>query len=184
MGTSVNQGSPKTAGWTSVSRCYTDPRVPVAQTTAEIWRAAINQGPSLTSQLNSKLVEHCLEIGKSKPARSEIMAQVKSLNNLKDNTIVGEFAKRALISTAIGGYNESVATNLFKQLTDYYVARDIPGYVGSDYRCKTVSELRDFKSQLTSSVSAKVKTLEQKAIASKQNWSQTVTTILEGLKRP
>src|SRR5215216_4472358 len=72
----------------------------------------------------------------------------------QDNTLVGEFAKRMLMVKASGGApGDTPIAALFRQLTDYYVSRDVPGFVGANFRCKTISELRHFKQQIADAVS-------------------------------
>ena len=184
MGTSINQASPNTPGWKAVARCYTDAQIPINQTSAEIWRAAVTESPSLKQQLSSAVVEKCLEIASRRPSKDQALSEVKRLNQLKENSIIGELAKRAVIASSVGNFRESPAAALFRQLTDYFVSRDIPGYVGERFRCKNISDLRAFKSALARSVVEKVSRIETATSQQNPTWAQKLSAIVEGLKRP
>ena len=97
--------------------------------------------------------------------------------------MIGEFAKRILTLKANGGAQQDTPiAALFRQLTDYYVSRDIAGYVGPNFRCKTVSEVRAFKQQLGDAVATKVQALERREGLSRRNWHDTYQVILKKLQ--
>lgn len=184
MGTSVSHRSPDTTGWKAVAACYKFANIPPERTATEIWRAA-SRDHALTEQLASPSVAACVERGLATADRAEASRSIRELSLAKENTIVGEFAKRALLVKSAGGHpNESHATVLFRQLTDYYVARDIAGYVGANYRCKTVSELRSFKKSISDLVAKKVQTIERQERLENRSWTQAYPVILRRLQQP
>ncbi|MBA2272210.1 MAG: hypothetical protein H0W20_16695 [Chthoniobacterales bacterium] len=150
----------------------------------EIWRAATKDS-ALIDQLSSPAVAACVARGFAVAAQPETARAVRELSLTQRNTIVGEFAKRAMLVKSAGGHpNESHATVLFRQLTDYYVARDIAGYVGANFRCKTLSELRSFKRSISDSVAKKVQTIERQERLEGRNWTEAYPVILRRLQQP
>lgn len=183
MGTSVSQRSPNTGGWRAVSACYTAETIPVDRTATEIWRAAAKQDNSLTEQLGSRTVAACVDAAHRNPSLESATRTIEEVSRAKQNTVVGEFAKRMLMVKASGGAPaDTPAAALFRQLTDYYVSRDIPGFVGADFRCKTVSELRHFKQQIADAVSAKVKAIERQERLSTTSWTDAYRVVLQKLQ--
>ena len=183
MGTSVNQRSPNTAGWRAVSACYSAENVPLDRTALEIWRAASKQDSSLAEQLGSSTVAACVEAANQRPTPEAAARTIEEISRLKQNTVIGEFAKRMLMVKASGGApRDTPIAALFRQLTDYYVSRDIPGFVGANFRCKTVSELRHFKQQIADAVSAKVKAIERQEGLSRTSWAEAHRIVLKKLQ--
>jgi hypothetical protein len=183
MGTSVSQRSPNTGGWRAVSACYTSERIPVDRAAVEIWRAASKQDNSLIEQLGSQTVAAFVDAASRRPTPESAARTIEDISRSKQNTIVGEFAKRMLMVTANGGTpTDTPAAALFRQLTDYYVSRDIPGFVGPDFRCKTTSELRQFKKQIGDAVSAKVNAIERQQKLSASSWIKKYQVVLEKLQ--
>ena len=183
MGTSVSQRSPNTGGWRTVSACYTAETIPVDRAAVEIWRAALRQDDSLVQQLGSPAVTACVDAANERPTSEAAARTIEKINLSKQNNVVGEFAKRMLLVKAGGGAREDTPTAvLFRQLTDYYVSRDIPGYVGADFRCKTVSELRQFKQQIGDAVAARVKTVERQERLSGKGWMEACQIVLQKLQ--
>ena len=183
MGTSINQGSPDTTGWTVVAACYDNDAFSTEQTAMEIWRAATAQNATFVRQLKSEVVRMFVE---QKVAARQSPAEVGDrVAPRKENTITSELAKRSALITEARGYgHESPIAGLFRQLTDYFVARDISGHVGPEHRCKTFAEVRAFKRQLGEIVSAKVRVAEIEHRLSTRRWSESVPILLNTLTRP
>ncbi len=183
MGTSVSQRSPNTPGWRVVSACYSSDTVPVDRAIVEIWRAAAKQDQSLLQQLGSSTVETCVNAANRRVDAELAARTVHELSASKQNTVIGEFAKRMLALKSNGGAQGDTPTAaLFRQLTDYYVSRNIAGYVGGNFRCKTLSELRAFKQELGDAAAAKVKRLEQAERLSQRDWGDAYRMILKKLQ--
>jgi hypothetical protein len=155
----------------------------VDRTAVEIWRAALRQDDSLLQQLGSPTVATCVDAANERPTPESAARTIEQISLSKQNNVVGEFAKRMLLVKASGGaHGDTPTAVLFRQLTDYYVSRDIAGYVGADFRCKTVSELRNFKQQLGDTVAAKVKTVERQEQLSGRGWMETCRIVLQKLQ--
>src|SRR5437763_9858401 len=103
MGTSVNQRSPNTTGWRAVSACYTGEAVSVDRTATEIWRAATKQSDVLSEQLGSGVVAVCVEAANAGATLEAAARTIDQVNLEKQNNVVGEFAKRMLMTKAAGG---------------------------------------------------------------------------------
>jgi hypothetical protein len=183
MGTSVSQRSPNTGGWRAVSACYTGESIPIDRTAVEIWRAASKQDNSLIEQLGSSTVAACVDAANRSPTPESAAITIEEISRSKENTVVGEFAKRMLMVKASGGAPaDTPVAALFRQLTDYYVSRDIPGFVGANFRCKTISELRHFKQKIADIVSAKVQAAEREGRLSGRSWAETYRVVLHKLQ--
>ena len=97
-----------------------------------------------------------------------------------NNSVVVEFAKRA---TPLAFATRDPAhffwrTNLFSQLTDYFVSRDAPGYVGPNGRFETVTELAAFKRTLKQHVATAIRSITADPKTPKQ-WADFVQTASE-----
>jgi hypothetical protein len=183
MGTSVNQRSPNTGGWRSVAACYTNENTAVDRAALEIWRAAVTQDDSIFDQLGSDLVAQCATAANQKLPEQTAIAEIERLSTLKENHLVGEFAKHALLIKAAGGHpDESFSTVLFRQITNYLVSRDISGHVGSAHRCKTVEDLRVFKASIGDVVANKVQTIERREQLGSRDWKRTYPVLLQHLR--
>lgn len=183
MGTSVSQRSPNTGGWRAVAACYATEHISVERTVTEIWRAAFKQDSSLSEQLGSAPVAACIEAARRSLPSEEAGRTIEQINRAKQNNVVGEFAKRMLMLKANGGAKDETPTAvLFRQLTDYYVSRDIPGYLGEKFRCKDISQLRAFKERLAEIVAAKVQAVERREQLLEKPWHESYRIILQRLQ--
>lgn len=184
MGTSVSHRSPQTVGWKAVSACYSNADVPIDRTASEIWRAASRQDDNLQKQLGSRVVVECIDAASESLSREAVARRVAEISATKENSVVGEFAKRAFLLKAAGAYQgDTPAAALFRQLTDYYISRDIPGYVGPDYRCKTVADLRELKRSVGDAVARKVNAIERQLGLSGKPWAEVYPAILQRLQQ-
>lgn len=183
MGTSVNQRSPNTGGWRSVAACYVNENTSVDRAALEVWRAAATQDDSIFDQLGSDLVTKCATAATQDLAEQTAIVEIERLSSLRENHLVGEFAKHAVLIKAAGGHpNESFSTVLFRQITNYLVSRDISGHVGSAHRCKTVDDLRAFKASIADVVANKVQTIERREQLESRDWRQTYPVLLQHLR--
>jgi len=97
-----------------------------------------------------------------------------------NSSVVVEFAKRAA-PLAFGTSDPahlSWRTAVFSQLTDYFVSRDAPGYVGPNGRFANVTELAAFKKTLRQHVTNAVRSLTMDPKTQKQ-WADFVHTALK-----
>jgi len=183
MGTSVSQSSPNTGGWKAVSACYTNGNLSIERTATELWRAASKQDASLFEQLSSGVVSECLKMAAQPLSKEAVAEKIVQIGALKQNTFLGEFAKRALLIKAAGGYQgETPTCVLFRQLTDYFVSRDVPGYVGPSYRCKTVADIRALKEKIGNAVARKVQAVERSENLASKRWAEAYPVVLKSLQ--
>ncbi len=75
----------------------------------------------------------------------------------------------------------SRALKFFAEVTNYIISRDTSGFVGDKYRNKTVSELVNFKKNISDKVSSEV-SKEVKAIKNINDWSSFVDKSIDKLK--
>jgi len=154
MGTSKNYSSPKTARWNAVRSCYTNKKIPESRVVSEVWRAATQENSQLQSMLNSEIVYKCNEIVQN--SRNPFEAQQKYISELissKQSSIITEFAKRAIAQSYQGPDPSSEwRKNFISEVTNYFVSRDIAGFVGKDSRNDNIGQLNTFKDNLKSIV--------------------------------
>lgn len=180
MGTSVNQASPPTTGWTAVAAGYVHKQIPPERVATEIWRAAQSE-PGFVDALASPVLFECYT---SVRAAASVADAIDGLNGAVlrsgNNSVVVEFAKRAapLAFGTTDPAHLSWRTNLFSQLTDYFVSRDAPGYVGPNGRFESVTELAAFKKTLKQYVATTIRSLTADPKTPKQ-WADFVQTALK-----
>ncbi|MCX6992870.1 MAG: hypothetical protein NT011_06975 [Kiritimatiellaeota bacterium] len=187
MGTSVNHPSPKTTSWRAASLGYQCDDIPADRVAKEIWRAATTQDFSMPSAIASQTVFRCHEILKSAKSISDAIQRVTAdLVETKNNSIIAEFAKRAIPAAfSTPDHAREWRARFFGQLTDYLVSRDIPGYVGENYRSKSIREATTFKTELVKKVTSTVRgiELEPSDFTSWQEFVRISTDTLSGVTR-
>jgi len=180
MGTSINHGSPDTTIWNVVAACY-DKDIPLEQTATVLWRAVTTQNDLLVRQLKSDMVGALVQA--VLPARQAPNSTATETSG--SNSIAAELAKRSMLIKAAGGYErDSSLSGLFRQLTDYFVARDISGHVGPQHRCKTFAEVRTFKRELGNVIAARVQRAEIEHELGSRRWPESVALVLKLLTKP
>lgn len=187
MGTSVSQSSPrKSSNWKRVFVCYENNNIPDSRVMNEIWRASdtSEEGISpLSSEMKKQTIYFCYEAVKSSKTFNEALQKFnKAIIETKGNSIVAEFAKR-VIPSAFQSKNpsEQWTSNFFKEVTNYVISRDASGFVGENYRNKSIKDLIDFKK----TVSNKVKQIimsEKKDFKSQSDWNSFVDKSISKLK--
>ena len=179
MGTSVNHSSPRTTGWTAVAAGYTHKHIPPERIATEVWRAAQSE-IGFVDTLSSPVMFSCYNAVRDAPTMDAAMGALdNAIRKSGNNSVVVEFAKRAVPLA----FDKAVAhiswrANLFSQLTDYFVSRDAPGYVGPNGRFANVTELADFKKTLRQHVGAAVRTIAVDPTTPKQ-WQDFVRATLK-----
>jgi len=151
MGTSTNQGSPRTPNWRAAQLAYESRDIPLDRALQEIWRAATNQEEgNIAFGLSSPIVARCLEIVSSEGSRDAALAKASSAIALSgEASLASTIAERAVaLSFARGDRVTSFLASLFAEATNYLVSRDLPGFVGAGGRAENVSQALAFKSSL------------------------------------
>ncbi|MFV1882976.1 MAG: hypothetical protein ACMZ7B_00595 [Balneola sp.] len=185
MGTSISHGSPRTPKWKPLHTCYENPNIPEHKVLNEVWRAADNPAEDMrwSDELKSEVIFSCLNTINSS---DEISKAIKGFSQIilesKNNSIASELAKRS-IPAAFNTEKPQTewAARLFSEITNYIISRDTSGFVGENYRNKTVQELSNFKNNITSFLYTKISD-NPINITSKDDWDSFVDSTITTLK--
>jgi hypothetical protein len=187
MGTSISHSSPrKSSNWKRVFVCYESNNLPENRIINEVWRASEtsekNSNP-LSSEMKSQAIYSCYESVKSSKNFQEAL---QKFNNIiietKSNSIVAEFAKRVIpIAFQSNNPTEQWTNSFFKEITNYVISRDASGFVGENYRNKSVKELIEFKKNVSNRVSQIISS-EKREIKSQSDWHSFVDKSISKLK--
>ncbi len=183
MGTSVSHGSPRTSNWKPVLACYTNDYFSNERVINEVWRASEKETTPISSMMKSDAIFECYNaINNSKNYREALQKFNDIILSTKQNTIVAEFAKR-VIPTAFQAEKPSQQwkNSFFTELTNYVVSRDASGFVGKNFRNKSVTELIAFKKTIGKKVNDIVGADKTK-IKSKSDWNAFVDSSITKLK--
>lgn len=183
MGTSISQYSKRTPNWRPVFKCYENDKIPEYRAINEVWRASENDEVPISSHLKSEVIYHCYEAVKNSDSIPEAVQKLnQSILNNKNNSIISEFAKRA-IPLAFQSKNPSSQwiNSFFSEVTNYFVSRDTSGFVGDKYRNKNVNELIAFKKNIHSRVNQILGSGDKK-IDSRSSWNYYVDSSIQKLK--
>lgn len=184
MGTSISHGSPRNGpNWKPVFKCYENSRIPEKRIINEIWRASENEQIPLSSQLKSEAIFKCFQAVKNSTNASDALNSFRQgVIDSKNNSILAEFARRAI---PISFQNENPAgiwpNKFFTEVTNYLVSRDTCGFVGENYRNKSVNEMIEFKKSLSSKV-GQLLSSEKSSIVSQTSWNSFVDRVVKKLK--
>lgn len=187
MGTSANHPSPRTLPWQGVAATYRDPDVSLDRVLREVWRAARSEpGADVRQLLQSPGVLVCLGAAMRglSPRRTAGMV-ISELAKRQAGSLVAEVGRRAAIlsSSEIDRFPSFVG-HLFGQMTDYLVSRDLPSYVGSRWRNRTVAEAVQFKDQLRARTREIVASLDLSRFSAKPSaWRGLVNRVADRLVR-
>jgi hypothetical protein len=181
MGTSTNQPSPDSTIWAVVSACY-ESDIPLEKTATFLWRAIATQNDVFVRQLKSETVASLVR----QPVPTDRISTDARVSGETKHTFVAELANRSrcALHQTPGMQQDRSLSCLFRQLTAYFVARDISGYVGPNFRCKTFAEVTRFKNQLGDVVASRVRQLEDQRILTPLKWSHSISTVLKKLSHP
>jgi hypothetical protein len=184
MGTSISQGSPRSGpNWKPVLKCYEDSRIPENRIINEIWRASENEHIPISTQLKSEAIFNCFKAVKdSSNVADALNTFTQAVIDSKNNSIIAEFAKRAIPISFQNKYPADTWPNrFFTEITNYLVSRDSSGFVGANYRNKSVNEMIDFKKTISSKVGQLINS-EKKNIVSQASWNSFVDRVIKKLK--
>ncbi len=176
MGTSISHPSPYNKNWKPVRIGYENPNVSLKTVISQIWRASENQSKPLSTDLSSDTVFRCHEIVKnSKNVNEALKTYSSEVLKSKQNSIVAEFAKRA-IPISMNSENPAKAwrSNFFSEVTNYIISRDASGYVGENYRNKSIADLGSFKNSIKQEVGSLINQISMEPTSPKQ-WNSFVS---------
>lgn len=183
MGTSVSQASPRNTNWSPVHAGYKNEFIPEERIISEIWRASENQETPMSDSIASDTIYNCYTAVSNSANFQEALQKFNGfIAENKSNSIVAEFAKRA-IPAAYQSNNpvQGWMAKFFSELTNYVMSRDTSGFVGGNNRNKTVQEMINFKKNITTKVSGIVSS-ESRTIRNSEEWKSFVNESIERLK--
>ena len=185
MGTSISQHSPRTPKWKPVHVCYENDKIPEDIILNEIWKAADNPTEPVrwANEMKSDIVYKCYEIITASSNSQNALKKIhETILSTKSNSIVTEFAKRAIPAAYLKANPSAFwANNLFSEITNYVISRDISGFVGENYRNKSVKELFGFKKRLISNLNQILKSVKFE-IKTKKDWNTYIDNAIAKLK--
>lgn len=183
MGTSVSHGSPRTSNWKPVLACYANDNFSKERVINEVWRASEKEATPISSLMKSETIFECYNaVNNSENYREALQKFNDIIVNSKQNTIVAEFAKR-VIPTAFQSDKptEQWKNSFFTELTNYVVSRDASGFVGENFRNKSVTDLIAFKKSISKKVN-EIVGADKTKIKSKSDWNTFVDSSITKLK--
>jgi len=186
MGTSVNQGSPRTRSWLAAQLTYQDPDFPLERVLQEVWRAATNQPEGdLASQLAQPIIERVRDIAVRGASAVEVSAAVShELSQSRQTSLAADIARRAAIQ-CVGTANPTQVYNerLFAEASNYLLSRDLPGFVGIGERTHNVEDSYRFKQSVMRAAVSAVREIQSQSPSAAKDWSGFTSRVVERLKR-
>src|SRR5262249_52873149 len=128
MGTSVNQGSPRTLNWSMVHAGYRNADVPISRVAGEVWRAALNQSVGNIVQLLAQpIVARLGELAVKAESPVNLTRQTMyAVTELKASSLATDIARRAAIQCLSAQDRATAyAERVFAEATSYLVSRDL-----------------------------------------------------------
>ena len=183
MGTSISHGSPRTSNWKPVLACYINHSFSKERVINEVWRASEKEETPISSMMKSKAIFECYNAVSNSVNYQEALQKFNdTILSTKQNTIVAELAKR-VIPTAFQSEKPSQQwkNSFFTELTNYVVSRDASGFVGKNFRNKSVTDLIAFKKSISKKVNDIVGA-DQTKIKNKSDWNAFVDSSITKLK--
>jgi hypothetical protein len=183
MGTSISQPSPRNTNWKPVHVSYQNPAIPDDRIINEIWRATENEQTPMSKLLKTEAIYNCYNAVKSSETFQQAMEKfTNTIVETKSNTLITEFAKRAIPSAFQSNQPvNSWASGFLSEVTNYIISRDTCGFVGDKYRNKTVNDLIKFKTGISNKVSVLVSS-EKSIINSQKDWNLFIDKSVQKLK--
>jgi hypothetical protein len=186
MGTSRNDPSPRTPAWTPALAALGKEAVPPNKQLAEVWRAAIAQrGDSLLETLAHPALPRALgaALAQSGDAEAAVEAFEAARSAAGAAGLQFDLARRAATRSASHGLNlNHTAAEFMAEVTDYFVSRDLPSFVGASGRVRNVAESELLRRSLREL--ARATSLVRGRIAGPKGWRQFVASAVERLKKP
>jgi hypothetical protein len=182
VGTSTSHASPAGLNWQATQTAYLSKDVPVERFVGEVWRACQGEDEHMSSLLESSLIFECYETVRTSTGLEPAMeAMSRQIAKSKQSTIVSDLARRATV-LAFGTPTPEAEWRvaLFTQVTDYLISRDLPGFVGSRYRNRSVEEAIGFKDEAIRRVRERVQVVPLRP-RSAQEWRAYVRDVMRSL---
>jgi hypothetical protein len=156
-----------------------------ADQVAELWRAATtDRNRLLRDELADPLLAQAAGLAavSGGDPQSAVDQYDRSVSESLSRNFAVEFGRRALARAATSNTGAAgFAAELFAEATSYYVARDLPGFVGSPNRVQNARESLSLKAALQKAAreAASVATVS----AEPRSWAKYIDAVLERLTR-
>lgn len=186
MGTSRNDPSPRIPAWTPALAALGNQVVPPNRQLAEVWRAAIAQrGESLLEALTHPAIPTVLGAALTQTGGAE--AAIDAFEAARSAAGVAglqfDLARRAAMRAVARGLDlNHAAAEFFAEVTDYFVSRDLPSFVGSSGRVRDVAESESLRKSLREL--ARSASLVRDPISGAKDWRRFVAGAVERLRKP
>lgn len=151
MGTSTNQRSPNTPNWRLALAAIGSQMVPTDRQSEEIWKAvSAERGDHLYREIGSELLALAASIAREAKSPAEAVSTFnRSIIESHAAGLTLDLGRRALARAVASGTGPGgFASELFSEITSYYVARDLPSFVGAAGRVATTTECIKLKDDL------------------------------------
>lgn len=186
MGTSRNDPSPRTPAWTPALAALGNQAVPPNRQLAEVWRAAVAQrGDALLDALTHPALPTALSaaLAQTGGAESALDAFEAARSTAGAAGLQFDLARRAAMRAVARGLDlNHAAAEFFAEVTDYFVSRDLPSYVGTSGRVRDVGESESLRRSLRDL--ARSASLVRGPISGPKSWRRFVATTVEQLRKP
>jgi hypothetical protein len=156
--------------------------VPIERFVSEVWRACQREDERIPSLLESNLLFECYRVVRRSTESHDAFREVSRLiAGSGESSIVSELARRAVV-TAFSAPVPEVAwrIGLFAEVSNYLVSRDLPGFVGSRFRNRSVEEAIHFKDAAIERSRARASVVID-VPASRDEWRRYVRRVLRSL---
>lgn len=186
MGTSVNQRSPGTDNWRMVQEIYRNPDIPIDQALRTLWRAASNRNEqNLADLLSRPEVGALVRFVTPGTTPAEAMSSLTGYIAREGiSSLAADIAKRAVLQSVGKEHaREQFVQRLFSEATAYLVARDIPGYVGSGARFRSLDDARGFSRAMADRAAEAVSRTEAPRDFDAATWPTFVRSVIESIRR-
>jgi hypothetical protein len=186
MGTSRNDPSPRVPAWTPALAALGNQSVRPARQLAEVWRAAVAQrGQSLVEALAHPALPAVLDAAITQRERPEAAFDAFEAARTAAQAYGLQFdlARRAAMRAAARGLDlNHAAAEFFAEVTDYFVSRDLPSFVGAPGRVRDVAESESLRSTLREL--ARSTSIERARISGPEGWRRFVESAIQRLGKP
>jgi hypothetical protein len=180
VGTSVSQPSPNTPNWRLARALLGRPDASPPDQVAELWRAAtVDRARAWEAELADPLLAEAARIALThrRDPQKALEQFDQSVYESRTRNFALELGRRALARAALSGTGpEGFAAELFSEATSYYVARDLPGFVGSPNRVKNAQDALRLKAELQNV--ARVMASGREVPVDARGWAHYVTATI------
>jgi len=195
MGTSTNQRSPRNVpSWRIAQRVLGASQVPIERQTLEIWSAAVgDRGGKLSTDLcSASILDAAMVAARGMEPMNAVSQYDSVLDQRQESGVVYDMARHALVRAAARKEGaEGFARELFVEVANYYVSRDMPSIVAAPGRVPNMTaaiaikeEVRDQTKTIVAPHITQISSeFRDSGSISLQSWTSMVAAALAALRR-